>query len=71
LLRIRLTSGKNLGAARFYPCHPQAGKISEALDTFTGFAIGKPVVIEETFLLKCSPNEFEECIDGSKKHASG
>ena len=33
--------------------------------------MGKPVVIEETFPLKCSTAEFEQFIDGSKKHAAG
>jgi hypothetical protein len=33
--------------------------------------VGKPVVIEETFPLACSPKELEEFIDGSKTHAAG
>jgi hypothetical protein len=36
-----------------------------------GFSVGKPVVIEETFPLACSPKELEEFIDGSKKFATG
>ena len=32
---------------------------------------GKPVVIEETFPLKCSMAEFAQFIDESKKHACG
>lgn len=51
--------------------YPQAGKIDEALDVLAGFAVGKPVVIEETFLLKCSPQELEEFLDRSKQHAAG
>ncbi|MBL9080691.1 MAG: cellulase family glycosylhydrolase [Planctomycetales bacterium] len=51
--------------------YPQAGKLKEDLDTLAGFAVGKPVVIEETFLLKCSAKELQEFINSSKTHASG
>ena len=43
----------------------------EALKTLAGFAVGKPVLIEETFPLACSPKELEGFIDGSRKHAAG
>jgi len=51
--------------------YPEKGKVDEALKTLAGFAVGKPVVIEETFPLKCSLAEFEEFLTGSKKHAAG
>ena len=51
--------------------YPKAGKVKDALETLAGFSVGKPVVIEETFPLACSPKELEEFIDGSKKHAAG
>jgi hypothetical protein len=51
--------------------YPKAGKVKDALDTLAGFSVGKPLVIEETFPLACSPKELEEFIDGSKKHAAG
>ena len=51
--------------------YPTSGKVDEALETLKGFAVGKPVVIEETFPLKCSANELGEFIDGSKTHAAG
>ncbi len=51
--------------------YPKAGKVKDALDTLAGFSVGKPVVIEETFPLACSPKELDEFIDGSKKHAAG
>ncbi len=51
--------------------YPKKEKIKEALDTLAGFAVGKPVLIEETFPLACSPRELEQFIDGSKKHAAG
>jgi sugar phosphate isomerase/epimerase len=51
--------------------YPKKGKVDEALKTLAGFAVGKPVLIEETFPLACSPDEFEQFIEGSRKHAAG
>ncbi len=51
--------------------YPKKGKRKEALDTLAGFAVGKPVLIEETFPLACAPPELEEFIDASRKHAAG
>lgn len=52
--------------------YPEKNKVDEALKTLEAFAaVGKPVVIEETFPLKCSMQEFGQFIEGSKKHASG
>jgi hypothetical protein len=51
--------------------YPEKGKRDDALKTLAGFAIGKPVVIEETFPLKAPLDEFEQFLDGSRKHAAG
>lgn len=51
--------------------YPEKGKVDEALETLKGFDIGKPIVIEETFPLKSSPQEFEEFLQKSKQHADG
>jgi hypothetical protein len=51
--------------------YPKNGKVEEALKTLAGFAVGKPVVIEETFPLACSAEELGQFIEGSKKHAAG
>ena len=51
--------------------YPETGKVEEALQTLEGFAVGKPVVIEEMFPLKCSLTELETFIDKSGKHATG
>ena len=51
--------------------YPATGKVNEALQTLKGFAVGKPVIIEETFPLKCSANELGEFIDQSASVASG
>jgi hypothetical protein len=75
--RKGLTSGfvpeKVAGDLDFVSVHlyPKAGKVKEALDTLAGFAVGKPVLIEETFPLACSPKELEEFIEKSRKHAAG
>lgn len=51
--------------------YPQAGKVDEALETLAGFAVGKPVVIEETFPLRSSRAEFEQFLDRSREVATG
>jgi hypothetical protein len=51
--------------------YPQSGKLKDALETLEGFAVGKPVVIEETFPLACSPQELETFIEASQSHAAG
>ena len=52
--------------------YPQGKKVDEALGVLHGFAaFGKPVVIEETFPLSCSQEEFEEFMDNSAKDAAG
>ena len=52
--------------------YPEKGKVDEAIETVKGFAtVGKPVVIEETFILKCGTDELEQFIDRSREHATG
>jgi hypothetical protein len=51
--------------------YPEKGKLEEAKKTLAGFAIGKPVVIEETFPLKCSLAEFDTFLADSREHACG
>ncbi|MDB5386938.1 MAG: ugpQ 2, partial [Planctomycetaceae bacterium] len=51
--------------------YPESGKLDEALKTLAGFNIGKPVVIEETFPLKCSLPEMRTFLEKSKPHATG
>jgi hypothetical protein len=75
--RPGLTSGfvpdKVTGDLDFVSVHlyPKKEKVKEALDTLAGFAVGKPVLVEETFPLACSVKELEDFIDGSKKDAAG
>lgn len=43
--------------------YPQSGKLEQAATTLRGFQVGKPLVVEETFPLKCTPAELEAFID--------
>jgi hypothetical protein len=75
--RPGLSSGfvpeKIAGELDFIAVHlyPEKGKLDEALDTLKGFAVGKPVVIEEMFPLRCSADELGQFIDKSRGIASG
>jgi len=75
--RKGLTSGfvpeKIAGELDFISVHmyPERGKLTEAIETLAGFSVGKPVVIEETFPLKCSIAELEQFIEDSRKYAYG
>ncbi len=50
---------------------PEQNKLNEALETLAGFRVGKPVVIEEIFPLKCSCQQLEEFLKRSVSYASG
>jgi hypothetical protein len=39
--------------------YPEKDKLAEAMETLAGFSVGKPLVIEETFPLKCSMDDLE------------
>ncbi len=75
--RPGLTSGfvpKAIAAELDFLCvhlYPETGKLNDAMKTLAGFDVGKPIVIEETFPLRCSIKEFSEFMQASKKHASG
>lgn len=51
--------------------YPKTGKTKEALETLAGFAVGKPVVIEETFPLACSAAELGRFLDAATPTAAG
>ena len=75
--RPGLTSGfvpeKIAGELDFVSVHiyPERGKLREAMATLKGFSVGKPVVIEEMFPLRCGPAEFAKFVDQSRGVASG
>ena len=51
--------------------YPEQGKLDDAIKTLAGFSVGKPVVIEETFPLKCSMDEFAQFLQRSQTNACG
>lgn len=51
--------------------YPESKKPGEAMEGLEKFAVGKPVVIEETFPLSCTVAELEEFMVASKKYATG
>jgi hypothetical protein len=52
--------------------YPEKGKVDEALRTLAGFvAVGKPVVIEETFSLKAGQEDFARFVGESRRTAAG
>ena len=69
--RPGMTSGfapdKVAGQLDFIAVHvyPEQGKLAAAQETLAGFQIGKPVIVEETFPLKCSSEELERFIHES------
>jgi hypothetical protein len=73
LLYSGFDAAKSTADLDFISAHlyPEKGKIDKELKTLARYAVGKPVLIEETFPLKCSIKELGEFIDGSKKTAAG
>jgi Cellulase (glycosyl hydrolase family 5) len=75
--RKGLTSGfvpERIAADLDFVCvhlYPESGKLDEGLRTLKAFSVGKPVVVEETFPLKCSPKELDGFIVHSGKQAAG
>ena len=51
--------------------YPEKGEVSKALAALAVYDVGKPLVIEEMFPLKCSVQELGAFIDGSRKFADG
>lgn len=51
--------------------YPKTNQISQAIETLQGFNIGKPVLIEETFPLECTLQEFDAFVEQSRRFAAG
>lgn len=77
LNRPGLTSGfvptEIAGELDFLAVHiyPERGKIDEAKDTLRGFVVGKPVIVEELFPLRCAASDLDRFINDSRPHATG
>jgi hypothetical protein len=51
--------------------YPEKSEVDASLKTLHGFSVGKPVVIEEMFPLRCPMDEFKRFVDESRVVASG
>ena len=51
--------------------YPERGKLDEARTVVQQFLVGKPLVIEETFNLTCSPEELRQFLLDSRGKAGG
>jgi hypothetical protein len=51
--------------------YPKTGKVDEAMTGLKHFAVGKPLVIEETFNLSCPIADVEAFLKQSREHACG
>ena len=51
--------------------YPEKGKVDKALKALKVYDVGKPLVVEEMFPLKCGMDEMEEFIDRSRGIADG
>lgn len=62
--------GENLDfvSVHFYP---KKGEVDRALTALAAYNIGKPLVVEEMFPLKCSVEELDAFIDASRTMAEG
>lgn len=62
--------GKQLDfvAVHFYP---EKGQVEKALNALKAYEVGKPLVVEEMFPLKCSSAELVEFVEKSAEHADG
>ncbi len=51
--------------------YPESGKLDTAVKALRAYDIGKPVVIEEMFPLRCSTGELDQFIERSQPLATG
>lgn len=51
--------------------YPNAGKVDDAVKLARAFAVGRPLVVEETFPLSCGVKELREFIEQTRGVASG
>ncbi len=51
--------------------YPTSGKLAADIATLRGFAVGKPVLVEETFPLSCTAAELEQFMDDRSNPAAG
>ncbi len=64
----RVSEDLDFVSVHFYP---EKGKVDDALTALRAYEIGKPLVIEEMFPLRCSSGELLRFIDGSRSFTDG
>jgi cellulase (glycosyl hydrolase family 5) len=51
--------------------YPATKRIDRALDSLTRYKVGRPIVVEETFPLNCTPTEYADFLRRSRTIANG
>jgi hypothetical protein len=51
--------------------YPEGGKVNVALESLRRYQVGKPILIEETFPMKCPPEEWRAFLEASRGVAHG
>jgi len=64
----QVSENLDFASVHFYP---EKGKVEKALSALAAYDIGKPLVVEEMFPLKCSLEELDAFIDSSRANADG
>ena len=64
----QVSENLDFASVHFYP---KKGEVDRALTALAAYDIGKPLIVEEMFPLKCSLEELEVFIDSSRANAEG
>lgn len=64
----QVSENLDFASVHFYP---KKGEVDKALTALAVYDIGKPLIVEEMFPLKCSLDELEVFIDSSRSTADG
>ena len=51
--------------------YPETGKVDAALGSLAAYRHGKPIVVEETFPMNCTPEEYADFLRRSRGIADG
>lgn len=64
----RVSENLDFVSVHFYP---ESGKVEQAVEALKVYDLGKPLVIEEMFPLRCSVEELDSFIDATREVADG
>lgn len=62
--------GKDLDFASVH-FYPESGAVDKALKALAVYEVGKPLVIEEMFPLKCGVEDLDRFVEGARAHVDG